>query len=98
MWKKLMWILLIFAYAVITIFGFLSGMFSESLIGSVHPMADGLAQAMIWFGAIVSLSPMACLLIAGFLMEKPVIRRIVLVLPMILLAVQLLLGCVADML
>ncbi len=94
--KTILMILLIVAYIFIAVFGFLSGMFGEPLIGSVHPMADHLADVIVWFGAAVSLSPAVCLLMANFLRKKPVIRRIVLALPFILMAVQLLLSHIAD--
>lgn len=91
-------ILLLVAYALLAVFGFLSGMFSESLIGSTHPAADVLADVIVWFGVAVGLSPVVSLIAASTLQNKPVVRRIVLALPFILLAVQLLLGHIADML
>ena len=94
--KTILTILLIVAYVFITIFGFFSGMFSEPLIGSTHPMAAMLADVIVWFDVVVSLSPAACLLTSGFLREKPIIQRIVLALPFILMTVQLLLGYIAD--
>ena len=33
--KKVLWMLLIVAYAILVLFGFLSGMFSEGLIGKI---------------------------------------------------------------
>ena len=43
--RKLLWGLLIALYVVLVLFGFLSGMFSEGLIGSTHPWA-----ALLRFG------------------------------------------------
>lgn len=96
--KTVQRILMTIAYMLIALFGVLSGMFSESLIGSTHPMADVLASVITWFGLVVALSPAVCLLTANSLREKPVVRRVVLVLPFVLLALQLLLGYIAEML
>lgn len=79
-------------------FGFLSGMFSEGLIGNPHPMANMLADVIVWFGVVVGLSPIVCLGVSSVLQVKPVARRIVLALPFILLAVQLVLCHAATML
>lgn len=91
-------ILLLMAYILISLFGFLSGMFSESLIGSTNPWAEVLANVIVWFGVVVGLSPAVCVLAASALQNKPVARRIVLAVPFVFLAIQLLLGYIADML
>ena len=46
--KKCLRLWLIASYAILMIFGVLSGMLSEGLIGSTHPMASVLADAMTW--------------------------------------------------
>lgn len=71
-------------------------MFSEDLIGSTHPVADLLADVIVWFGVVVGLSPVVSLIAASALQNKPVARRIVLALPFILLAVQLVLSAAAE--
>lgn len=94
--RKLLWGLLIVIYAVLALFGFLSGMFSEGLIGSVHPMADLLADAMVWLGLAISLSAVACPVASLRLKKKPVLRGVVLAIPFLLLAVQLVLNGAAE--
>lgn len=94
--KKMLWGLLIMAYVFLSLFGFLSGMFSEGLIGSTHPMADMLADAMIWLGLIISLSAVACPMAAMRMKAQPVWRGVLLLLPFILLAAQLILSAVAE--
>lgn len=96
MYKKLFWALLIIAYVLLGLFGFLSGMLSEGLIGSTHPMADLLADAMVWLGLLISLSAVACPLAALGLKRRPVFRGMVLVIPFLLLAVQLVLSAAAE--
>lgn len=96
--KKVLWMLLIVAYVILALFGFLTGMFSEGLIGCEHPMADFLADAMIWLGLIISLSAVVCLVASLRLKEKPVLRGVVLAIPFLLLAVQMLLNGLANML
>lgn len=88
--------LLVLAYLFLSLYGFLAGMFSESLIGSTHPWAGALAKVLVWFGVVVGVSPVFCLISANVLRDRPVARCIVLALPFILLAVQLALGCIAD--
>lgn len=96
--RGVLWTLLGVAYALLVVYGFLSGMFSESLIGSTHPWADAMADAIMWFGVVVGVAPAVCAAAASALAEKPVARRSVLALPFILMAIQLLLGYIADML
>ena len=97
MLRRILWVLLSVVYAVLALFGFLSGMFSEGLIGSTHPMADLLADAMMWLGLIISLSAVACPVAARRVKEKTILRGVLLAIPFILLAIQLLLGHIADM-
>ena len=94
--RKLLWALLIVAYAFLALFGFLSAMFSESLIGSMHPMADFLADAMIWLGLIISLMAVLCPVASLRVKEKPILRGVVLATPFLLLAVQIVLNAVAE--
>ena len=54
--RKLLRALLIVVYAMLALFGFLSGMLSEGFVGSVHPMAGLLADAIVWIGLVVSLA------------------------------------------
>lgn len=96
MYKKLFWALLIIAYVLLGLFGFLSGMLSEGLIGSTHPMADLLADAMVWLGLLISLSAVVCPLAAMRMKAQPFWRGVLLVLPFILLAAQLILSAVAE--
>lgn len=96
--KKVLWMLLIVAYAILVLFGFLSGMFSEGLISSVHPMADLLANAMIGLGLMISLAAVVCPVASLRLKEKPVLRGVVLAIPFLLLVIQIVLNGVADML
>lgn len=98
MLRKILWVLLIMVYGVLALFGFLTGMFSEGLISSTYPMADFLADVMIWLGLIISLAAVLCPLMSLQMKEKPVQRRIVLAIPFFLLAVQMLLSGIADML
>ena len=96
MGRKLLQGLLMVVYAVLALFGFLSGMLGEGLIGSTHPMADMLAAAMMWLGLAISLSAVVCPVVATRLKEKPVLRGVVLTIPFLLLAVQLVLNGVAE--
>ena len=93
--KCLRWLLMA-SYAILMIFGFLSGMLSEGLIGSAHPMAGMLADAMTWLGLGVSLTAAAGLLAMLGLKAKPRMRRVVMALPFLLLAVQMILSAVAE--
>lgn len=94
--KKVLWMLLIVAYAILVLFGFLSGMFSEGLIGSLHPWAAVLADAMVWLGLTISLAAIVCPLVSLRVKEKPILRGVVLAIPFLLLAVQLVLNGVVD--
>lgn len=96
MGKKILWGLLITAYVFLSLFGFLSGMFSEGLIGSTHPMADMLADAMVWLGLIISLAAVVCPVAARRMKAQSFWRGVLLVLPFILLAAQLMLSAVAE--
>ncbi len=94
--QKLQWVLLSIAYVGLALFGFLSGMFSEGLIGSTHPMADLLADAMIWLGLIISLAAVVCPMAAMRMKAQPLWRGVLLALPFILLVVQLVLSAAAG--
>lgn len=96
MTKKLLWVLLIIAYVGLALFGFLSGMFSEGLIGSTHPAADVLADVMVWLGLLISLSAVVCPLAALGLKKRPILRAAVLALPFMLFAAQMVLNAVAE--
>ena len=96
--RKLLWALLILVNVGLPLFGFLSGMFSEGLIGSTHPMADMLADAMIWLGLIISLSAVVCPVAALLQKKKSWVRVLLLAAPFFLLAVQLVLCAAVDML
>ena len=96
--RKILWALLIVVYAMLALFGFLSGMLSEGLIGCTHPMAGFVADAMVWLGLVISLSAVACPVAARRVKEKPILRGMLLAIPFILWAIQLLLGHIADML
>ena len=91
-------VLIAAGYALVMLMGILSGMLSEGLIGNVHPAAPVLAEAVVWSGAAVSLSTGICVLLAVFLRKATSLRRVVLALPFVLLAGQLLLCGIADML
>ena len=91
-----LWVLLGLAYLFISVYGFLSGMFSESLIGIAYPWADALANVVVWFGVGVGVSPVICAAAASALSEKLVARRIVLALPFIVLMIQLGLSYIAN--
>ena len=94
--KRILHILLIIAYVFLALWGFLSGMLSEGLIGSTHPAASVLADTMVWLGLVISLSAVVCPLIAFRLKERSVLRRFVLALPFVLFAVQMVLAAIAD--
>lgn len=94
--KKVLWMLLIVAYVILALFGFLTGMFSEGLIGCEHPMADFLADAMVWLGVAISMSAVVCPLMSLRMKEHPSLRRIVLATPFLLLAVQIVLNGMAE--
>lgn len=94
--RKILWVLLIAVYGVLALFGFLSGMFSEGFIGSTHPMADFLADAMVWLGLVIGLAAVVCPLMSLRMKEKPILRRIVLTIPFLLLAVQMVLNGMAE--
>lgn len=96
MGRKILWGLLIMAYVFLGLFGFLSGMFCEGLIGSTHPMADCLADAMVWLGLVISLSAAACPLAALGVKKRPILRAVVLALPFVLFAAQMVLNAVAE--
>ena len=91
-----LWTLLIVVYAILALFGFLSGMLSEGLIGSTHPMADLLADAIVWLGLVISLAAVVCPLMSLRLKDKPILRRFVLTIPFLLLAAQMVLNAVAE--
>ena len=94
--RKLLWALLIVVYAMLALFGFLSGMLSEGFVGSVHPMAGLLADAIVWIGLIVSLAAVICPLVALGLKKRPILRAAVLALPFMLFVAQMVLSAVAD--
>ncbi len=94
--KKLLWVLLIVVYMGLALFGVLSGMFSEGLIGSTHPMADLLADAMMWLGLIISLAAVACPVMAMRMKKQSLWRGVLLALPFMLLAAQLVLNAAAK--
>lgn len=94
--QKLLWVLLSITYVVLALFGFLSGMFSEGLIGNTHPMADLLADAMIWLGLIISLAAVVCPMAAMRMKAQPLWRGVLLALPFILLVVQLVMSAAAG--
>ena len=94
--KRIFHIVLIAAYVFLTLWGFLSGMLSEGLIGSTHPAASVLADTMVWLGLVISLSAVVCPLIAFRLKERSVLRGFVLALPFVLFAVQMVLAAIAD--
>ena len=88
--------LLVLMYILLCLFGFLTGMFSEPLIGSVHPMAGVLADAMAWLGAAISLFSAAGLAAMLGMKQQPRLRLIVMAMPFLLLGVQLALSYVAE--
>lgn len=94
--RKLLWALLIIAYVFLGLFGFLSGMLSEELIGSTHAMAGLLADVMVWLGLVISLSAVVCPLSALGLKKHPILRGVVLAVPFLMLAAQMVLAAVAD--
>lgn len=96
MLRKILWALLIVVYAMLALFGFLSGMLSEGLIGSTHPAADVLADVMVWLGLLISLSAVVCPLAVLGLKKRPILRAAVLALPFMLFAAQMVLNAVAE--
>ena len=71
--RKILWALLIVVYAMLALFGFLSGMLSEGLIGCTHPMAGFVADAMVWLGLIIGLSAVVCPLAVLGLKKRPIL-------------------------
>ena len=94
--RKILWALLIVVYAMLALFGFLSGMLSEGLIGSTHPMAGFVADTMVWLGLIIGLSAVVCPLAVLGLKKRPILRAAVLALPFMLFAAQMVLNAVAE--
>ena len=94
--RKTLWALLIVVYAVLALFGFLSGMLGEGLIGSTHPAADVLADVMVWLGLLISLLAVVCPLAVLGLKKRPILRAAVLALPFMLFAAQMVLNAVAE--
>lgn len=91
-------LLLAAAYVIVMLFGFLSGMASEGLIGATHPVADVLADAIVCFGAAAGLSPLVPL--AAMLIAPRSARTVgwwaIRLLPFVMMAVQLGLIAVAE--
>ena len=94
--RKLLRALLIVVYAMLALFGFLSGMLSEGFVGSVHPMAGLLADAIVWIGLVVSLAAVTCPFVALRMKNRPALRGMLLAIPVLLLGVQMVLSAVAD--
>ena len=91
-------VLLVVAYILVMCFGFLSGMLSEGLIGAESLAAVVMAEVIVWFGVIVGLSPLiplASMLFAAKT-ERTAPWWVIRLLPFILLAIQLVLGRLAD--
>ena len=94
--KRIFHIVLIAAYVILALWGFLSGMLSEGLIGSTHPAAGVLADAMMWQGLLISMTAIACPLIAQVMKSRTIWRRVVQAVPFLMLAVQIVLATVAE--
>ena len=94
--KRILCAILAALYVFLVLWGFLSGMLSEGLIGSTHAMAGVLADAMVWLGLVISLSAVVCPLAALGLKARPIWRRVVLAVPFLMLAVQIVLAAVAE--
>ncbi|MBQ2953582.1 MAG: hypothetical protein IJE07_08510 [Clostridia bacterium] len=93
-------VLLVLAYLLIMLFGFLSGMLSEGLIGVKAPSAGVLADVIVWFGMVVGVSPLIPLAAMAFAprQARTAWWWIIRLLPFALLAVQLALAAVAGVL
>ena len=91
-------VLLVAVYVSVMIFGFLSGMLSEGVIGTESAAAAVMADVIVWFGVIVGISPLIPLM---SMLIAPRQKRtawwwVIRLLPFALLAVQLMLAAVAD--
>ena len=94
--KRLLCAILAVLYVILALWGFLSGMLGEGLIGSAHPMAGLLADAMLWLGLAISLAAVVCPLISLGMKKRPILQRVMLTLPFLLMAVQMVLTAVAE--
>lgn len=90
--------LLVAAYGFVMLFGFLSGMLCEGLIGSENPAAGVLADVIVWFGVIGGISPLIPLTTMLLIPEqkRTACWWIIRVTPFVLLAVQMALAAVAE--